>query len=263
MEPKVIFEDEYILVIDKPSGWVVNDADTTKNIITVQGWLAKNCKYELAQDSVYRSGIVHRLDKETSGVLIIAKTKDLFTNLQAQFKNRQINKSYIALVHGIVDPPAGGEGEINIAVGRLPWNRRRFGVLPGGREAITRYRVNSNYQFLSEPESSLSESEILPSRRPSRRLKSNEKYTLLELYPKTGRTHQLRIHLKYLGHPIVSDGFYAGRKTSREDLKWCNRMFLHAQKIQFSHPINAKPIEIESPIPADLVEALKLLSEIT
>lgn len=232
MEPKIIFEDEFILVIDKPAGWIVNDASTTNGQPTLQSWIAKNFKFQIANDKLFRSGIVHRLDKETSGLLLVAKTKEVFENLQAQFKNREVKKTYTALVHGKVAPldssASNGVGIIKAPVGRLPWRRDRFGVLPGGREATTRYKVIRYYDI------------------------KNENFTLLELYPQTGRTHQIRIHLKYLGHPIVSDEFYAGRKTARNDRKWCPRLFLHAGKIAFKHPINGERLEFVSDLPNDL-----------
>jgi 23S rRNA pseudouridine1911/1915/1917 synthase len=231
MEPKIIFEDEEILVLDKPPGWVVNEAQTTKHQEVVQKWL-RNMPYPLANDYIMRSGIVHRLDKETSGILLVAKTNDTFKNLQREFKERKVEKTYIALVHGNVEEDVGS---VNAPIGRLPWNRERFGVLPGGREAETRYRVISNFQFPI----------------------SNEKYSLLELTPKTGRTHQIRVHLKYLGHPIVSDEFYAGRKTSRKDKEWCPRLFLHASKISFIHPKMKRVFKFNSELPKDLQFSLK------
>jgi len=228
MEPKIIFEDESILILDKPAGWIVNDATTTVNQSTIQEWLRRNFQFSIFNFQNLRNGIVHRLDKETSGVLLVAKTKEAFENLQAQFKSREVKKNYLALVHGKVEPK---EGEIKEPVGRLPWRRDRFGVLPGGREATTGYKVIRYYDI------------------------KNEKFTLLELKPKTGRTHQIRIHLKYIGHPIVSDEFYAGRKTARNDRKWCPRLFLHASKISLKHPQSGKKMEFESPLPFDLEKA--------
>ncbi|OGM14414.1 hypothetical protein A2V80_03235 [Candidatus Woesebacteria bacterium RBG_16_39_8b] len=240
MEPKVIFEDDSILVLDKPAGWIVNDAITTKGQNVVQKWLS-NMTYPLAMNSEMRSGIVHRLDKETSGILLVAKTKEAFENLQREFKERKVDKTYTALVHGNVEHlPADGEGVINVPVGRLPWNRERFGVLPGGREAVTHYLRIKNYEL---------------------GIKNRiEKFTLLELKPKTGRTHQIRVHLKYIGHPIVSDEFYAGRKTSRKDKEWCPRLFLHAVSISFVHPVSGKKVSFKSDLSSDLESALKKLS---
>jgi 23S rRNA pseudouridine1911/1915/1917 synthase len=233
MEPKIIYEDDSLLVLEKPAGWIVNDATTTTNQPTVQDWLRRNLKSQISNLKSFRRGIVHRLDKETSGILLVAKTKEAFEKLQQEFKGRGVEKTYTALVHGRVER----DGVIEVPVGRLPWRRDRFGVLPGGREATTRYRVISNFQ--------------LPI--------TNEKFTLLELKPKTGRTHQIRIHLKYLGHPIVADEFYAGRKTSRDDRKWCPRLFLHAGGIKFEHPETGKVMEFASKLPPDLQKTLQRL----
>lgn len=245
MEPETIFEDDSIIVIDKPTGWITNEADTVGDQPTLQSWIAKNVKSQITiaelvtHDKLYRSGIVHRLDKETSGILLVAKTVGTFEELQRQFKSREVEKTYTALAHGRVDPPAGGEGEISAPVGRLPWRRDRFGVLPGGREATTRYKGIMNYELRI----------------------TGEQFTLLELKPKTGRTHQIRIHLKYIGHPIVSDEFYAGRKTARNDRKWCPRLFLHASGIKFTHPKSTKGVEYKSELPADLANSLAILTE--
>lgn len=228
-EPKIIYEDGELLVLDKPSGWITNDASTTGNQPTVQHWLIVNYKSKIVNLPELRSGIVHRLDKETSGILLIAKTKDSFENLQKQFKDRVVQKTYTALVHGKVKQKAG---IIDAPVGRLPWRRDRFGVLAGGREAVTDYKVIKFYKG----------------------------HSLLELKPKTGRTHQIRIHLKHLGHPIVADTFYAGRKTARADRKWCSRLFLHASAISFKHPKTSEVVSFQSQLPADLASALHGLS---
>jgi len=245
MEPRIIFEDDYLIVLDKPPGWVVNEADTTKHQKVVQKWLVKERPYELAKNSELRSGIVHRLDKETSGVLVVAKKAMAFKDLQAQFKARKVKKTYTALVHGKVEPE---KGTINAPVGRLPWNRERFGVLPGGRSAETKYKVVGYYEC----------EEVRPFKVHLSRAKSRD-YSLLTLSPKTGRTHQIRIHLKYLGHPIVSDEFYAGRKTARRDRIWCPRLFLHANKISFTHPEKGKIVSFKSKLPDDLQSCLKKL----
>ena len=228
VNPTIIFEDESILVLNKPSGWITNDASTTTTQPVVQTWLRENFKYPLIGDRERRDGIVHRLDKETSGLLIIAKTISAFENLQSQFKERKVTKTYIALTHGEIELK---EGEIVASVGRLPWRRERFGVLPGGREAITKYKVISYHSLITD---------------------HGSLFTLVELYPKTGRTHQIRIHLKFIGHPIVGDYFYAGRKTAREDRLWCPRLFLHASKISFFHPETGKELTFESELPKDL-----------
>jgi len=231
--PKVIFEDKTFLILDKPAGWISNTAKTTGQTPVIQDWLAANLKSEISKQRTLRSGLVHRLDKETSGLLVVAKTKEVFEALQREFKQRKVEKTYIALVHGQVVP---GRGTVEAPTGRLPWRRDRFGVLPGGREAKTVYQVVAHYR------------------------KGGQKFSLLEAFPKTGRTHQIRIHLKYLGHPVVADEFYAGRKTSREDRVWCPRLFLHAKAITFPHPITGKKVSFESPLPSDLQRALSNLN---
>ena len=264
MEPKIVYEDEFLIVLEKPTNWVVNDANTTKNPV-VQSWLTENFDYPLAKDKSFRSGVVHRLDKETSGLLLVAKTKESFEGIQKQFKERKVKKEYTALVHGEVDSM---EGEINAPVGRLPWNRERFGVLPGGRVAVTNYRVLSVFsRQLSETSKSVSQLDSRVDKPKKVKQKTENKkqiidrYSLLELNPQTGRTHQIRIHLKYLGHPIVSDNFYAGRKTARNDRKWCSRLFLHASGISILHPQNQKRTFFSSELPQDLKLVLDSLEK--
>lgn len=238
MEPKIVFEDEEVLVLEKPPGWVVNRAESVKRE-TVQEWVEKYLKVEKVEkvgeieegDFFRRAGMVHRLDKETSGLLLVAKTPEAFEDLQSQFKERKVEKKYLALVRGKIEPE---EGEITAPVGRLPWNRERFGVFPGGREAKTRYRVISNWEL------------------------GIGRYSLLELMPQTGRTHQIRVHLKYLGHPIVGDLLYGGRKMVKEERKWSPRMFLHAAWIKFRHPKTGKTMVFESNLPTDLKKVLNV-----
>lgn len=246
MDPKVIFEDEDVLVLDKPAGITVNKSDTTRGEKTVQEWVEEKCKVQSAKrkadegnDFYKRAGIVHRLDKETSGILLVGKNPISFANLQAQFKERKVKKTYLALVHGKIDVE---EGEIRVPVGRLPWNRKQFGVVAGGREAATKYKVFS-IKYL-----------VLGNRK--------EPLTLLELYPETGRTHQIRVHLKYFGHPIFSDFLYAGRKTARNDRKLLPRIFLHAAKISFFHPTTNQLIFFESPLPEELQNFLHKISHL-
>ena len=233
MEPKIIFEDDSLFVIDKPAGWIVNEAATTKNQPVLQTWL-RQFNYPLVNDTDCRHGIVHRLDKETSGVMIVAKNKDSFDKLQAEFKNREVQKTYVALVHGKLTPE---EGEISVPVGRLPWRKDRFGVVAGGRASQTFYKV---LQFFPG---------------------NNAGHTLVEFHPKTGRTHQIRIHCKYIGHAIVADEFYAGRKTARNDRVWCPRLFLHAKNIKFIHPIKGESVEFSSELPEDLSGVLKKITK--
>lgn len=237
---KILFEDDDVLVLDKPSGITVNRSDTTKGEETIQDWVEdklriQNSEFKIDEESDFykRAGIVHRIDKETSGILLVAKNLQAFENLQKQFKERTIKKTYLALSHGKIVPETG---EINVPVGRLPWNRKKFGVLAGGREAVTKYKVISVFS--------------------NKYSKDKEPLSLLELYPETGRTHQIRVHLKYFNHPIFADFLYAGRKTSRQDRKVLNRVFLHAHKISFTHPVTHKQIFLESPLPEELSEII-------
>lgn len=227
---KIIYEDNNLIVLDKPAGITVNKSDTTKDEKTVQDFVAEmnplNETEDKNSDFFLRNGIVHRIDKETSGILLVAKNKEAFASLQLQFKERRVHKTYIALSHGKV---VSDSGEIVVPVGRLPWNRKRFGVLAGGKDAITSYKVIERFE---------------------------KPFTLLELNPKTGRTHQIRVHLKYFNHPIFGDYLYAGRKTSRDDRKILERVFLHAHKISFENPQSGEVMSFESPLPFELEQTL-------
>lgn len=245
MDIPIIFEDDAILVINKPPGIIVNNADTVKEP-TVQDWAAIKLgldphppkqprvivakgeeRISTMEDFVGRAGIAHRIDKETSGILLIAKNLPAFIELQRQFKERIVKKTYLALVHGEVVP---AEGDINAPIARLPWNKEHFGIVPGGKESITKYKVVKHIT-----------NEHL-----------HEKMTLVEVHPETGRTHQIRVHFKYINYPLVGDYLYAGRKTSRDDREWAPRCMLHAHKITFLHPVSGENISLEAPIPEDM-----------
>jgi 23S rRNA pseudouridine1911/1915/1917 synthase len=233
--PKVIFEDEIILAVNKPAGLVVNRSDTTQNIPTLQEWLEEYLKLP-GLGIGNRAGIVHRLDKDTSGIIVVAKTQPAFENLQSQFKERRVEKKYLALGHGRIEPP---NGTIKASVSRSPFNRKKFGVFLGGREAETEYKILGYYD---PPFGGLGT------------------FSLVELRPKTGRTHQIRVHLKHIGHPVVGDEVYAGRKTYQADRIWCPRQFLHAMSLAVIHPQTGKKVEFSSPLPADLKKALSGLA---
>lgn len=242
MNIPILYEDQSLLVINKPPGVVVNNAQSVVGE-TVQDWAHFHLGLPDGEtpsanpdDFLARAGIVHRIDKETSGCLVIAKNPEVFSSLQQQFKERTIKKTYVAIVHGKLVPESG---EIRAPVGRLPWNRERFGILPGGKDAVTRYKMLS---VISRQSSDKAE---------GRKLKA-ESYSLVELHPETGRTHQIRVHLKYINHPIVGDWQYAGRKTARDDREWAPRVMLHAWKISFAHPSSGKSLAIEAPVPDDM-----------
>ena len=248
MNIPILIEDDQLIVIDKPAGVTVNRADTVGEE-TIQDWIEQRKKVKgkrqkakhpifssfflLPSSFASRSGIVHRLDKETSGCLIIAKTPEVFAELQRQFKAREVKKEYLALVHDRVGPK---QGSIKVPLARSRFDRQKFTVSAGGRMSETSYKILQTFEgpTLSTQGRTLS------------------KFTLLRLFPKTGRTHQIRVHLKYFGHPIVADDKYAGEDRAREDRKWCPRMFLHAAKISFTHPVTKKTMTIEASLPADL-----------
>ena len=223
-----IFEDEFLLVIDKPTGMIVNRSATTKDKETVQDWLEINGYGK----GLERSGIVHRLDKDTSGILLVAKSEMAMEKLQSQFKKREVKKEYLCLVHGEVKP---SEGRVAAPITRNPFNRQRFGVFIGGKSAETNYQVKK----------------IL--------VKDKQVYTLVLAKPVTGRTHQIRIHMKHINHPIVSDEWYGGRKTYKKDIKWCPRLFLQAVKILIKHPKTDKDLSLEVDLAEDLELVLKKL----
>jgi 23S rRNA pseudouridine1911/1915/1917 synthase len=225
---KILFEDEYLLCIDKPAGVITTSGKNIKGP-TLQDYVKKNFETSISGNDELRSGIVHRIDKETSGIVVVAKNEEIYFSLQELFGKRDIKKTYVALVHGNV---RNGEGVIDEPVGRLPYNRTRFGVYKDGREAKTLYKV---VERIGE-------------------------YSLVEACPQSGRTHQIRVHFKYIGHPIVSDPLYAGRKTLKKDLLISGRMFLHASAIEFLHPVMKKQISVKSELPQELADTLHALA---
>lgn len=236
----VLFEDSYLLVINKPSGVVVNRAQSVHGV-TVQDWAeekvnSKQIGVNSEEERIFveRTGIAHRLDKETTGCLLIAKTPTALSSLMLQFKKREVKKAYMAIVHGKLVP---SEGEVRAPVGRLPWNRERFGIVPGGKEAVTRYAVHRFWRMVLG--------------------KDTQELSLVELFPETGRTHQIRVHLKHINHPIVGDWQYAGRKTARRDRTWAHRVLLHAYRIEFTHPVTQECLAFEAPIPEDMNRIIK------
>ncbi len=234
--PKIIFEDDSLLVLDKPAGMIVNKSQTVRDLLTLQDWIGQ---YLGIRDRGIgeRAGIVHRLDKETSGIILVAKTQESFENLQMQFKNREVQKKYIALAHGKIVPKAS---TIRASIGRSPFNRKKFGVFLGGKEAETAYEV-IKYYFE----------------------KKLGFFSLLEIIPKTGRTHQIRVHLKFIGYPVAGDKTYAGRKIAKQDQQWMERQFLHASQIMIKHPKTGKEIEFTSSLPLELKKSLETLQEST
>ena len=259
----IIFEDSNILVLEKPAGLVVNRSSS--QVETLQDLVAKYLRLPkvegigervegLGQQSAFleRSGIVHRIDKETSGLILAAKNEKSFEKLQAQFAQRNVEKEYLCLVHGWMKDDGG---EITSPIGRL--GSGKFGVLECGREAVTEYEVTENLKLKTERFQELLSA--FGKRLSAFFEKEAREYSYLRVYPKTGRTHQIRVHLKSINHPIVSDPLYLGRRFAKFDAKFCPRLFLHASKIKFSHPASQKTMEFSSPLPSDLQNVLDQL----
>ena len=216
----ILYEDDDLIVVDKPAGMPVHPGPGHSGKTLVNALLA-HCPDLPGIGGVQRPGIVHRLDKDTSGLMVVAKTERAHAGLSAQFKDRTLHKTYVALVEGRLQP---AEAMIDAPIGRVANNRRRM-TIDGvaAREAQTSYRTLANYDGM----------------------------TLVEATLHTGRTHQIRVHFASLGHPLVGDALYG--KAS----KLVPRQFLHAQRLAFTHPVDGRELRFEAPLPQDLASALK------
>ena len=232
----IVHEDDALIVINKPAGLVVHPAAGIHS-----GTLANALAFHLqnlpASAGLIRPGIVHRLDRDTSGLLVVAKTEEALENLSEQFRDRTVFKSYIALVHGRVD---NASGRIDQPLARDPSNRTRMAVVRSGRSALTLYKVRKHYH----------------------------RFTLLDVELKTGRTHQIRVHLMWLHHPVVGDETYGGgRDNSIQDARLrsmvrnLGRQFLHAERLAITHPITGERLQFEAPLPTDLSDLLLQLDK--
>ena len=213
---KVLYEDNDILVVNKPKGMVVHPANGNPDGTLVNAVMAI-CKDSLSGiGGKIRPGIVHRLDKNTSGAIIIAKNDVAHIKLTDMLKNHEIEKTYIALVRGIIKE---NEATINIPIARSTSDRKKMAVARNGKEAITHFKV-------------------------LKRSYEND-CTLLEVKIETGRTHQIRVHLSYIGHPVIGDDVYSNGKN-----KWgIKGQCLHAKNLKFKHPITGKQIDIQAELP--------------
>ena len=215
----ILYEDDDLLVLDKPAGLAVHPAPGHPGHTLLNAVLSHFPHLAELSDSL-RPGVVHRLDKDTSGVMLVAKNKAAQADLINQFKSRSITKAYLALVKGRLTPE---RGLIEAAIGRDPRHRKRMAVVTGGREARTEYQV---IKYLGD-------------------------CTLLEVVPETGRTHQIRVHLAAIGYPVVGDAVYGVKSTH------LSRQFLHASRLGFKLPSTGEYVELKSELTPDLKQALK------
>jgi 23S rRNA pseudouridine1911/1915/1917 synthase len=230
---EIVYEDDTLVVVNKPAGLVVHPAAGIHSG-TLANALAHHFQ-QLPNAASVRPGIVHRLDRDTSGLLVVAKTEAALENLSDQFRARTVYKSYAALVHGRV---TSDSGRIDQPLARDPSNRTRMAVVRGGRSALSLYRVNRHFH----------------------------RFTLLDVELKTGRTHQIRVHLAWFKHPVVGDETYGlGRDNTvqnpklKAQIRNLRRHFLHAEKLAFAHPATGERVLFHSPLPPELAD---LLSEI-
>jgi len=225
------------VVVDKGPGMVVHPASSYRGKTLVHALLFRYPELrEMASPEGAegkRPGIVHRLDRDTSGLMVVARSQEARRSLQRQFKDRSVEKAYLALVYGRLDPP---RGTIEAPIGRDLRSRQRMSVVPDGRPAVTRYQTR---QFLFNPHG------------------AREPYTLAEAWPTTGRTHQIRVHLAHIGHPVVGDRLYGGRRGGQGIA--CPRQFLHAYRLGFHRPSDGQWMAFESALPVDLERVLEPL----
>ncbi len=249
LDIKSVYEDQALLVVDKPAGLVVHPAPGYKGPTLAQGLMHKYAGIKVVGEDQARPGIVHRLDKDTSGVMLVAKTQEMFEHLKDAFQSRKIKKEYITLVCGHVP---NKHGFLNDPIGRHPSDFRKMATVrpTDPKEAITEYFV---LEYLDAPAS------IIKSASP----KPVDEYTLIRVKLHTGRTHQIRVHFSSLGFPILGDTLYGSRdQTVKAEVLGLHRQFLHAHKIEVQMP-EGEWIEAQADLPEDLKEVLKTLNSKT
>ncbi|MFS8650989.1 MAG: RluA family pseudouridine synthase [Caldibacillus sp.] len=225
MDLDIYYEDQDLIVINKPRGLVVHPAPGHERGTLVNGILY-HCKDLSGINGVIRPGIVHRLDKDTTGLLVVAKNDRAHEKLAEQFQNQTVVRKYIAIVHGEIPE---SHGTIEAPIGRDPRDRKKMAVTEKGKPALTFFRVLERFPG----------------------------YTLVECRLETGRTHQIRVHMKFIGYPVAADSQYGPKKTL--DL---SGQALHAQTLGFNHPRTGEYMEFQAPPPADFIEALEKLRQL-
>jgi len=226
----IVYEDEHIVVVNKPSGMVVHPAAGNESGTLVNA-LLYHCGSSLSGiNGVIRPGIVHRIDKDTSGLLVVAKNDDAHLFLSSLLKDHGIKRTYYAVIIGHMKEQSG---TIDAPIARHPQDRKKMAVVAGGREAITHYEVIEEFNG----------------------------YSLLRLNLETGRTHQIRVHLSYKGHPIVGDTVYGGGNTpfERANKSLLNGQMLHARELSFPHPVSRETVSFECDLPSNFTELLSRL----
>jgi 23S rRNA pseudouridine1911/1915/1917 synthase len=223
---EIVYEDSHLIVINKPRGMVVHPAAGNPNGTLVNA-LLHHCGKMSSIGGVLRPGIVHRIDKDTSGLLVVAKNDQAHLHLAKQFHDHTIERVYIAIVHGVFDKNAG---TITGAIGRHPTRRKEMAVVLHGRRAVTHYRL----------------------------LEQFPKHAMIEAKLETGRTHQIRVHLSHIGHPLVGDPVY-GRKDEAFSI---NGQALHARVLGFEHPATGEWMRFETPLPEDMERVIEQCREL-
>ncbi len=237
----IVYEDDYLIVVNKQPGLIVHPGagNSTGTLVNA---LIYHCEHLSNDNGLLRPGIVHRLDKDTSGLLISAKDNSIHGNLRSQFSKRTIEKYYYALVWGRFDED---KGEINAPIGRSPKNRKKFTVIDTGKPSLSLYEVVERFEFL----------------------------TLVRVKLETGRTHQIRVHMTHVNHPIFGDPYYGGRNSKIITLNMRNRQLaatllgmlnrqaLHARRLIFKHPISNEVMDLRAPMHDDFNQVLDVLRE--
>lgn len=235
------FEEEILSKQDKAGSW--------QELVPADFDNAYGTPEEIFEE---RRGMVHRLDKDTSGIMVFAKNPGSLVNLLAQFRNREVAKKYVCLVHGKVQPE---RDVVRAPLGRAQGkDRKKFQIRPDGRPAETEYQVLNYWAGFSK-----TAQPTLP-KNVAKHPTYQQGFTLIEAWPHTGRTHQIRVHFAHIGHPLVGDATYTGKRRAKADQIWCKRHFLHAAELSITHPRTQNKATFESSLDQDLATALALLA---